>query len=105
MKAITLNKTTDYVIVRGANASKSEIYAADQLALYLEKISGAAVCVTTDETAETAKEIVVGKTNREADKEFDRAELGTDGFVIKTRGDKLFIVGGEMRGTLYGVYS
>ncbi|MBR6558424.1 MAG: DUF4838 domain-containing protein, partial [Clostridia bacterium] len=34
----------------------------------------------------------------------DREELGDDGLVIKTKDQKLFLVGGEKRGTLYAVY-
>ena len=92
------------MIVRGENASPSEITAASELQSYLKKISGAELPVVTDAAAPTVREIVVGKTNREAEGDFDRAELGDDGFVIKTAGGKLWLVGGEARGTLYSVY-
>ncbi|MBQ7376672.1 MAG: DUF4838 domain-containing protein [Clostridia bacterium] len=102
---ITLGGWSDYVIVRGANSSSSEKAAAYQLQAYIKKLSGATLKVVTDNVAPIDKEIIVGKTNREDEGEFDRAELGTDGFIIKTREKKLFIVGGEVRGTLYGVYT
>lgn len=96
---------SDYVIVRGANASASEVTASTELQSYLKQISGAELEIVTDDTAAVDKEIVVGKTNRETEGEFDRDELGDEGFVIKTEGSKLYIVGGELRGTLYGVYT
>jgi len=47
----------------------------------------------------------VGKTNREgAAYTVDRAALGDDGFIIKTVGQNIVIAGGELRGTLYGVF-
>lgn len=102
---ITLDGWSDYVIVRGAECTDSEKTAAIQIRNYIKKISGATLDVITDVNAPAEKEIVVGKTNRENEGEFDREELGDEGFVIKTRDKKLFIVGGEVRGTLYGAYT
>lgn len=98
------NGKSEYVIVRGENASESEVTASTELQKYLKQISDVELAIITDNTAPTAKEIVVGKTNRENAGEFDREELGNDGFLIKTRGYKLFLVGSEERGTLYSVY-
>ena len=95
---------SDYVIVRGENAFISEVTASTELQKYLKQITGVELPVVTDATAPAAHEIIVGKTNRESDGEFDRDELGQDGFVIKTKEDKLYLVGGEQRGSLYAVY-
>ena len=104
----TLNLIADgaseYVIVRGKEATPSEVTAATELQKYLKAISGVELPIVTDDTAAIKTEIVVGKTNREADGEFDRKKLGDDGFTIKTRARRLFLVGGEQRGTLYSVY-
>ena len=102
---LVVDGVSDYVIVRGENAYISEVTASTELQKYLKQISGVEVPIVTDSTEPVAKEIVVGKTNREADGEFDREELGDDGLVIKTNGKKLFLVGGEQRGTLYAVYT
>ncbi len=102
---LVVDGVSDYVIVRGENAYISEVTASTELQSYLKQISGVEIPIVTDSTAPVAKEIIVGKTNREADGEFDRAELGTDGLVIKSNGQKLFLVGGEKRGTLYAVYT
>ena len=102
---IIVDGISEYVIVRGENASPSEITAASELQSYLKQISGAELAIVTDAPEAAPNEIIVGKTNREADGEFDRTELGDDGFVIKTNNGKLWLVGGEQRGTLYSVYT
>ena len=102
---IILSGRSNYVIVTGAKAAISEQTAAKQLQAYIKKISGVTLDIVKDSTEEREKEIVVGKTNRERLGEFNRLELGDEGFVIKTRDNKVFIVGGEVRGTLYGVYT
>lgn len=95
---------TDYVIVRGENAYVSEVTASTELQKYIKQISGIEIPIVTDSVAAAEKEIVVGKTNRENEGDFDRDEFGDDGFVIKTEGQKLYLVGGEKRGSLYAVY-
>ncbi len=101
---LVVDGVSDYVIVRGENAYISEVTASTELQKYLKQISGVEIPIVTDATPAVEKEIVVGKTNREADGEFDRDELGDDGLVIKSNGQKLFLVGGEQKGTLYAVY-
>ena len=110
ISSLTLIKDgiSDYAVIVSKSTTESEQYAASQMASYLKKISGALLPFYYDDDRdhpEQEKEIVIGKTNREAEGEFDREEFGDDGFVIKTKGEKLFIVGGEKRGTLYGVYT
>ena len=103
---ITSDGSTGYVIVRGARCSPSELTAAQTLQNYITQICGVTLPIVTDETAAQAKEIIVGKTNREgAGYTVDRASLGDEGLMIKTVGQKLVIAGGEKRGTLYGVYT
>ncbi len=95
---------TEYVIVIGENASATDKASAFELQNYLKQISGVEIPVVSDSIEAVEKEIIVGKTNREESSIINREELGTDGFVIKTIGSKLWIVGGEERGTIYGVY-
>ena len=99
------NGATEYVIVRGEAASSAEIHAAEELQKYLELISGAKLSIVIDSSEVAAKEIIVGKTNREAEGDFNREELGEDGLVIKTKDSKLWLVGGGDRGTVYSVYT
>jgi len=104
----TVNLVTDgvseYVIVRGENATDYEIKAASELQSYLKQISGAELAIVTDSTPAVEKEIIIGKTNREADGAYDRAALEDDGFIIKTEAGKLWLIGGERAGALFAVY-
>ncbi|MDR1630862.1 MAG: DUF4838 domain-containing protein [Oscillospiraceae bacterium] len=101
------NGVSGYVIVRGENASPSEVTAAGTLGDYLERITGVNFAVVDDTAPPQEQEILVGKTNREGPGayEIDREKLGDDGLDIFVSGEKLVIAGGEKRGTLYGVYA
>lgn len=101
------NKSSDYVIVRGENASPAEITAAETLQDYLNQITSVTLSIVTDSTPEQSKEIVIGKTNREGSTTYtiDRNKLGDDGLKVVAYNEKLIIAGGEQRGTLYGVYT
>ena len=96
---------TEYVIVCGKSASLCERKAAAELQKYLQQISGTVIPVVSDDVLAKDKEIVVGRTNRETKEDFDRKELGEEGFVIKTTGQKLWLIGGADRGTIYSVYT
>ncbi|MBQ3066291.1 MAG: DUF4838 domain-containing protein, partial [Clostridia bacterium] len=99
------NGESDYVIVRGENASPSEVTASTELQSYIKQISGTELPIVLDTEAPAVHEIVVGKTNRESEGQFDRETLGDDGFVIDITEDTVWLVGGELRGTLYSVYT
>lgn len=102
----TMEITEDYVIVISENASATEKNAADKLNEYFEKMSGIKLSVVTDATEEASKEIVIGKTNREGNSyTIDRTDLGDDGVVIKTVGEKIVLSGAEQRGAVYSVYT
>ena len=101
---LVVEGVSEYVIVYGENASATDKASAIELQNYLKQISGVEIPAVSDSTEAVEKEIIVGKTNREDAANINREELGTDGFVIKTTDSKLWIVGGEERGTIYGVY-
>ena len=97
---------TDYVIIIGRDATEAEHYAAEELADFLKKMSGAQFVIESDEAVPSDHEIVVGETNRLA---MERVPEGLqpsciEGFVILRRASNLFILGNIPRGTLYGVY-
>lgn len=97
---------TEYVIVYSEDAARAEITAAQELKQYFDEQNGTDIpLLTAENAAPAAKEIVVGKTNRSADALIDRSALGTDGFTIAVQDESVIIAGGEVRGTLYGVYS
>ncbi|MBE6756675.1 MAG: DUF4838 domain-containing protein [Ruminococcaceae bacterium] len=102
----TMEITEDYVIVISKDASPMEKNSAEKLNQYFEEMSGVSLRIVTDDAAETEKEIIIGKTNREGSAfTIDRTKLGDDGVVIKTVGEKIVLSGAEQRGTIYAVYT
>ena len=88
------NDIAGYVIVKPADATESEAFAAEELAAYIEKACGAKLEIVTETTSAKTISIVRDTTG----------ELGTDGINIKTEDGKLTITGGTERGCLNGVY-
>ena len=94
---------SDYVIVVGADAIPAEQTAAEKLQGFLKQISGVELPIVPDSAAPQAKELIIGDTNRYT-LDYEALELGTDGFIIQTVGEKIVLAGGKTRGTLYSVY-
>lgn len=99
--------TTEYSIVIGAEAAAAERLAAEELALFLGRMTGADFPVVhANVGAASGPEIILGRTARNDDRELPehlRPEL-SEGFAIVPRDDDLIIIGNTPRGTLYGVY-
>ena len=96
------NRLTDYVIVIAEGATEAQRYAATELAGYTARITGAVLPVVSDAMDAQEKEIVIGRTNRPGTPCGDG--LKNDGYILKAEGNRLFILGENDRGTLYGVY-
>ena len=104
---------SDYRILIGEDASKSEHYAAEQLQSTLAAVCGVTIPIETasaqgaDGAEQVGKAIVVGEqpSLRALGVDLASHELGPDGFLIKTVGDALVIAGGRQRGTMYGVFT
>ena len=99
---------TSYVITLGDDAPAPERKAAEDLASYLGRVTGAKFAVKSPTEASAEQPcIMVGQT--ESVKEFvpdvDWKSLGQDGIVIKTKGQHLVLAGGRPRGTVYAVYT
>jgi hypothetical protein len=96
-----------YRIVVPSNVIPSERYAAEELQGYLEKISGAKLPIALDAVPAVTREILVGDNSHLQKLGLNLAlqDLGPEGFVLRTKGDRLIIAGGKPRGTLYGVYT
>ena len=95
-----------YAIVVPESSIASERYAAEELARFLAQSTSDVLPVVTDAGELPEKAILVGPV-RQLDQlgvEFCVEKLGKEGFVLKTVGQRLVIVGGRLRGTLYGVY-
>jgi hypothetical protein len=91
-------------IVLPDEAGDVEEHAAEELAAYIERISGGRLPVRRGAPAE-GYAVLVGRAalRRERDSR-DVAALGPDGFVIRSSPEHLLIAGGSDLGTLFGVY-
>ncbi|NLF31001.1 MAG: DUF4838 domain-containing protein [Planctomycetes bacterium] len=94
---------SDYVIVVGPQASPSERFAAEELQTHIEKMSGAKLPIVVRGGAVPDRAVALGIGAAPAG--LDVADLGDEGYIIRTEGERLIIVGGARRGTLYGVYT
>lgn len=97
------NGKTSYTIVHGTECTPSERYAAQELAGYLQQMTGAAFPVVAEAKAPGKRRIVVGPcdlSRKLLGKETVEA-LGGEEFIVRTQGQDLLLVGGRPRGTLY----
>ena len=104
---IVQNGESEFSIVTAEDADECIMTAADELQTYIEKISGAALPVITENRlADGEKAIVLGETELEKNiTSVNRSAIGADGFMFYSDGDFLLVAGGDSRGTLYGVYT
>lgn len=95
-----------YQIVLADNASPSTRHGAEELQMFLEEISGAKLPIVSDQMPAGPKEIILGDNAhlRKLGVAIDLTALGSEGYVIRTVGEQLVIAGGQLRGTMYGVY-
>lgn len=96
---------TRHVIVRAADATEAEHFAAEELAHFLHRMTGATFPVL-EEADHGAGEpaIHLGWTAFAAAQGIDARRLGPETWVLRTVGDDLILTGGRPRGTLYAVY-
>ena len=99
---------SEYKIVIPGTSDPTITSAADELVEYFAEATDFVLPVITDETADfsaDAKYISLGDTKlKEQANIVYEGNLGRDGFIIKTSGQSVFIVGGSAVGTQYGVY-
>jgi hypothetical protein len=100
------NNKSDYIIVLAPEASPSEETAAEELQTYFEACTGVRLAIVRD-TPDTAPMIVLGAgpAAEALGVTPDAAELGEQGYVMKTVGDNVVIAGSRAAGTLYGVHA
>lgn len=106
---LVANGKTDYIIVTNNICSDTEYFAATEMSNFVKEITGVSIPVISEiaiDYSDDAKIISVGETDvlEDAIGTIDKTELKEDGFIVKTAGKSLFIVGANDRGTLYGVY-
>jgi hypothetical protein len=96
-----------YSICVSETASPSEKHAASELQKFVEEISGARLPIVTDRDKPEGELILVGNSTlvEPLASKIPFENLGPEGFVLRTVGNRVLIVGGRQRGTLYGVYA
>jgi len=95
-----------YRIVIADNATPSVRHGAEELQMFLEQMTGAALPIVSDREPLIETEILLGDNAHLAQSgiRVDIASLGLEGYHLKTAGRRLVIAGGPQRGALYGVY-
>ncbi len=94
-------------IVIPAAARPVERTAAQELRQHLEKVTGAALPIVSEETPKSGPRLLVGDTAaaRKLAPDFDPAAAEEDSILLKTVGDDLVLTGHPQRGALYAVYT
>lgn len=98
------NGSTDYKIVVNADAAAGEKLAASELAKYLKHISGADFPVVSQPDNSEAL-IFIGYNTSKPYLPFKFGMPDNEAFTITNRAGRIFILGDQDRGTLYGVYT
>lgn len=106
---LTRNGVTGHVIVTGADPIKAEQTAANELAHYLNQVTGAKFEIVSEAAFTGAGKktpaIFVGWTDYAAAQgDIALADFGAEEWLLRRVGKNLIITGGRSRGTLYGVY-
>ena len=101
------DEVSRYRIVVPSAATEHELKAANVLQSYLLQISSTAIPIVAADKAWSKYEILLGQNDRLDDLNIglNFNTLKEDGFLIKTDSMRLIIVGGNEKGTLYGVYT
>ncbi len=98
---------SQYVIVVSSEAIPAEQFAAEELALHLEEMSGSKLPIVTDAEPLPSHAVLLGRTRflQELGVEVDWEQFGKEGYLLRVSGNHLIIAGGQPRGVLYGVYA
>ena len=104
------NGSTDYIIVISNEEKDDEVlFAVDELRQNFFNATSINLSVVTDKNASfsvDATYLSVGETAllQQAEISLDKVYLGQSGYIVKTAGKSVFMVGGSGFGTLYAVY-
>ncbi|MCU0959542.1 MAG: DUF4838 domain-containing protein [Pirellulaceae bacterium] len=105
---LAANGKSPYTIVVATDAIAAEQTAARELQSHLTLVTGAELPIVTEAAAPAGNRLIlVGQTAafRTAFPDEDLASLMHDGIILRTAGDRLYLLGGQPRGTLYAVYT
>jgi hypothetical protein len=95
---------SSYTIVVRENASPSEKRGAAEIQSFIEQLSSAKLPIIDDRQPLPKNAILVGQTRYSGQfvEEKTRANLGDEGFLLKTAGPHVIVHGGPVRGAMYG---
>jgi len=96
--------TAQASIVLRPEATEVEQFAAEELATYVQRMSGARLPVVAAAEAGRYPILLGGSARERMGDAVDFGALGPDGFVVRSSADGLLIAGASDLGTLYGVY-
>jgi Domain of unknown function (DUF4838)/Glycosyl hydrolase family 67 N-terminus len=101
--ALVSDGRPEATIVVSPSAKGDESLAATELRDYVAKISGASLTIQTAAPKEGTI-VRIGVYGAEPVRDWSGPAPPPDGFALRTVGNELWIVGGDVRGALYGVY-
>lgn len=95
---------TEYSIAVAAQPTAAESFAAQELAEFLKKATGATFPVVKEADLKGGKALYVGQTEFARQQKIDFTALKAEEWVIRDADGSMILSGGRPRGTLYGVY-
>lgn len=95
---------SEYAIVLAAQPSQAERFAAEELAAFLKRGTGAELPIVAEPECVGGRGIFLGPTALAAKHGMDAAGWGEEEWGIRAADGHLIVTGGRPRGTLYGVY-
>ncbi len=98
------NGASEFSIVVGAAPSEAEQFAAEELAGFLERATGASIPVIPEAGHGEGPAVYLGWTEFAQSQGIDPAELGEEEWMLQVAEGNLLVLGGRPRGTLYAVY-
>jgi hypothetical protein len=97
-------KSAQYTIVAAEKPAPSVWTAVNELRTYLERSTGVRLPLATDAGELPERAIVVGPTRHGSQYAETLASLVEEGFRINVHGKRVWIVGSDVHGALFGVY-
>jgi hypothetical protein len=103
--AIVENGKSNARIIISENASEEVKFVARELQTYLKKISDAEISIYTDTSENHRCRIFVGTYENYDQLGLNKEDLEREGFIIRTVGHDLVLLGKDDRGTQFAVYT
>ncbi len=95
---------SEYAIVLGAKPTQAERFAAEELAVFLKRGTGAELPIVAESEFSGGRGVFLGPTALTARHGMDATGWGEEEWGIRAVDGQLIVTGGRPRGTLYAVY-